>query len=523
MRAPSPRWFITILCLALVLPACRKKEASLSTEKESTKKDTRKTVVRVFSTIQNVDAYEPWKPGSTVSLEGCGTILPGGKVLTVSNLAEKANYIEVQKFGETKRYVAKVDKIGWDLDLALLTVDDKDFPQGADPVEFGTLPQPGDKVEVQGPDELTMKEDTISGLDMVWVWEGATYVPALMTNGEIDPKLNGCPLFKDGKFVGTPFSNWHKQEKSGAIAPVNVVQRFLRAVEGSKDYQPLADLGVYSQDLKSSDLRDYYHLPADKTGVVITQVLYQSAGDGLLKEGDVITAIDGHAVDNEGYIQLDKNERVAGDYLITFYLPGESTELDIVRQGQPLKVKVPLKPLPKLVPYYVDQRSPTYFMIAGFVFSPLTYNYLQSVDFNALKPETKDLYLHGLVTPQRREVVLLTHVLRSDINEGYHYFNNIVVDKVNGRPIRDMRDLVEAFQHPKGDKHVIEFDDHAWTGSRVVFDAKKTQKATQELMKSLDMSFDRSEDLRPLEAESTTAPGAETKGAGKTPTEIPTH
>jgi S1-C subfamily serine protease len=162
-------------------------------------------VVKVFTTYQNVDFYEPWKPGSTDTLEGCGSILPGGEILTNAHLVNKANYIEVQKFGETKKYVAKVDKEAYDMDLALLKVDDKDFAAGIVPVDFDDVPQEGDKVSLQGGDELSVKDDTVSGLDMVWCWEGNASVPAIILSSEIEAKINGCPVFnKNGKFIGIP-------------------------------------------------------------------------------------------------------------------------------------------------------------------------------------------------------------------------------------------------------------------------------------------------------------------------------
>ena len=483
---PSRKLISLLFLVALFLSACHPHA-----------KDTKKSVVKVFTTIQNVDFYEPWKPGSTANLEGCGTILPEGRILTNAHLANKATYIEVQKFGETKRYVAKVDKVGNNLDLALLTVDDKEFSKDTVPVEFGDLPAPGDKISLQGGDELSVKDDTVAGLDMAWVWEGATYEPVLMTGSDIDIKINGCPVFnKDKKFVGIPLSTWHKQEKSGSVLPITVVKNFLRAVEGGHDYIGEADPGIYTQELKSPALRDYYHLPADKTGVVVTRVQYGACTEGLLKEGDVLSAIDGHVIDNEGYTQLDKNQRVEADYLLSLYLPGETTTFELFRGGQSLKVKIPLKTVPRLVDYRADNRHPTYFMVAGFVFVPLTYNYLQGMDWKSLKPELKDLYNHGQITPERKEVVLLSHVLPHDINVGYHYFTNVVIDKVNGKKISGIKDLVAAFASPVDGRDVIEFEDHAWDGSMMVIDATKAKRATDEIMSAMSIPADRSDDLK---------------------------
>ena len=474
------------LALSL-LPAC----------KWGKEKDPRKSVVKVFTTLQSVDFSEPWKPGSEAHLQGCGCVVSGGRVLTTAHLINKGNYIEVQKFGETKRYVAKVQEVGYDQDLALLGVEDKDFLKDTEPVEFGDLPHAGDKVKIVGGDELSIKEDTIAGLDMVWTWEGATFVPALVTNGDIDNKNDGCPVFKDGKFVGLPFESWHKTEKTGSLIPVKMVQRFYRAIDGGRPYGGMPDLGVYAQELENPALRAYFGLTGDQTGIGVTRVLEQGASVGALKEGDVLTAIDGHAIDNDGYITLGKkSERIQADYLIAFYLPGEQVNLDLIRAGHPMKVKISLLPLPTLVPYRADNRNPTYFMIAGYVFVPLTYNYLQAMDWKSLKPSLKDLYSHGVITAERKQVVLLSHVLPNDINTGFDKQGNLVIDKVNGRPIREMKDLIAAFAAPQGDYHVIEMDEHSWFGSRIVIDAKRAKQATDEVMAAFKIPADRSQDLK---------------------------
>jgi S1-C subfamily serine protease len=443
-----------------------------------------------------VDFYEPWKPGAQVQLEGCGVVIPGGRILTTAHFADKANYIEVQKFGETKRYVAKVEQVGYDLDLALLSLEDKDFFKDAEPVEFGDLPSPGDKVVIHGGDEISIKEDTLSGLDMVYSNEALRYVPGFMTYDPIDPKKDGCAVFSNGKFVGLPFESWHVPDKTGSIIPINVVQRFLKGIENGKPYGGFPDSGIYVQNLENPSLQAYYKLPADKTGVVVTKVLYGGSADGILKEGDILTAIDGQPIDDEGDITLAKSERIDWTYLLTFYQMGEKATLDILRDGQTVKIQVPLKPISKLVPFRPDNIHPTYFLYAGFVFAPLTSNYFGSGDWENFKPELKDLLFHGFPSPDRKEVVLLSHVLPHDINVGYDQQTNLIVEKVNGRPISEMKDLIAAFQNPEGNYNIIELDDHVWFGSKIVFDAAKAQQATADIMAEFKIPADRSLDLK---------------------------
>ncbi len=454
------------------------------------------SVVKVFTTAQNVDYYEPWKPGSPVQMQGCGVILPGKRVLTTAHLINKGNFIEVQKFGETKRYVAKVEKLGFDLDLALLSVEDDDFFTGTKPVEFGDLPGRGDKLLIQGGSELSIKEDSVSGMDMVWSMEGGRQVPAILTNGPIDGINDGCPVFSGGKFVGIPFECTGKPDKTGSLIPINVIQRFFKGIANGRVYDGFPDLGFYTQDLKNPTLRAYFKIPPKQTGEVVTKILYNGSADGFLKEGDVLTALDGYPVDDEGYVTLKKIGRIPEYYLATFYLMGESMTLDILRDGKPLKVKMPLKPISRLLDCRSDNRHPSYFTAAGFVFVPLTINYFATTNWENFKPELQDLFFHGYTSASRKQVVLITHVLPHEINKGYDKLTNLIVTQVNGRPISEIKDVVDAFDHPLGKYDVIEVDDHEWFGSTIILDAEKMKQATDEIMDTFKITDDRSADLK---------------------------
>jgi S1-C subfamily serine protease len=477
----------------MVLPACKKTVTEVR----------KNSVVKVFTSAQTIDFYEPWKPGSQYSLEGCGCIIAGApfgdarnRVLTVSRMVNRANYIEVQRFGETKRYVAKVEQVGFDLDLAVLSVADAAFFKGTEPVELGDLPAAGDKVTAHGGDEKSVKEDTVSGLDQVWCVEAGRYVPAILTNDSVESDSYGCPVFKGRKLIGIAFNAYTKPEKAGAVVPANMIRRFFKGFKDNRPYDGFPDLGIAAQSLENAALRDYYRVPAVTTGVIITKVGQGSTADGPLKEGDVLTAINGRNLDNEGKINVGKLGRIDGDYLIFPLMMGENVKLDVLRDGGAVKVEAPLKPISRLVTYRADERKPTFFMIAGFVFAPLTGNYFGTAQWKSFNPKLQDLYYNGTPTKDRKEVVLVSHVLPNDINEGYDKLNNLIVEKVNGKPVPDMKALVAAFAQPMGRYHVVETDDHAYFGSMIVFDAKKAEKATKEIMAAYKIPADRSDDLK---------------------------
>src|SRR5690606_37599406 len=113
-------------------------------------------------------------------------------------------------------------------------------------------------------------------------------------------------------------------------------------------------------------------------------------------------------------------------------------------------------------------------------------------------------YHYGRRTDDRSEVVLLSHVLAHEINSGYHDVKGAVVASVNGRPIRDMTDMVAAFDAPIGRYHVVEldaggirpYDSHAPRVGRIVIDAERAASVEHEILKRHGIHADRSENLK---------------------------
>jgi hypothetical protein len=319
-------------------------------------------------------------------------------------------------------------------------------------------------------------------------------VPTLLTNDEIVPTSYGCPVFSKGKLVGIPIDTTGKAEKTGSLMPVNMIQRFFKGIKNGRRYDGFPDLGIVTENLENPTIRSFYKLAPNQTGNLITRLVAGGSAIGILKENDVLLAIDGHAVDNEGYITLRKTERIEYDYLDAFYMMGEEAPLEILRDGKVMKVKLPMKPITYQLPYNGDNRKPTYFMYAGFVFVPLTYNYVQMYKWENVKPEIK---LLCNPSPDQKPLVLISHVLPHDINAGYaDHLYDFIVEEVNDQPIHGMKDLIKAFDKPLGKFHKIKIDDHAFFGSTVIFDAKHAKKATEEIMSNFKIASDRSDDLK---------------------------
>lgn len=471
--------------------------------------DLRHSVVKLFTVIKEPNYYQPWDYGYQTSSGGSGCILPGKRILTNAHVVSNAVYVQVLKPGDTKRYTATVLAVDHSSETALLEVSDPTFFDGTKPVKFGELPHQRDQVAAYGfpigGNELSITEGVVSRIEVLTYTHSQRELLALQIDAAINPGNSGGPVFKDGKLVGIAFQSYAGSniEKSGYVVPLPVIRHFLADIE--RGVPPVVpDLGVYWQRVDNDDLRDYLGMKPDQTGVLVTRVVSESSADGVLEEEDVITRVDGTNVGADGSIALREHDRVNFTHLISQRHVGERVEVEFLRKRRVRTRKVRLAPLSTLVPRPRYGVRPSYVVFAGLVFTPLSYNYMKVWDWKDVEPRFRYLYVDGLPTPARREVVLLSQVLAHDINVGYHRLLNAVVDRINGVAITQMRDVVRALARPSGKFHVIELDNHAGErssdyhaafGTRLVFRASLAEAATREILERYDISAARSADL----------------------------
>ena len=102
----------------------------------------------------------------------------------------------------------------------------------------------------------------------------------------------------------------------------------------------------------------------------------------------------------------------------------------------------------ELVPDYVFDRSPEYMIVGGLIFQPLTTSYLRSWGKEWWKsaPYRMTYYTYEKATPERPQLVILSHLLPDRFNLGYQELAYMALDKVNGRTISSIRSLADALK-----------------------------------------------------------------------------
>ncbi|MBW2076440.1 MAG: serine protease [Deltaproteobacteria bacterium] len=460
---------------------------------------TKEAVVKIFNVYNRYDYDEPWKMQRQKRRSGTGCIISGRRILTNAHVVADQKFIQIKKAGEARKYIAEVAIVAHECDLAILRSTDDSFFSGVRPIEIGSLPEVQDKVAVygfsEGGDELCITEGVVSRIEHRKYTHSRAYLLTCQIDAAINSGSSGGPVIKDDNVVGVAFQAG-SGENIGYMVPAPVINHFLEDIRDGK-YDGIPGLGISWQKMENPDLRLRYGMAGHQTGIQVNTVYPHSPARGLLRSGDIILSIDGQNVENDGTIEFRPGERTFFGYPVQNKHMNEQVALRILREKSPMDVVITLTTpmnFGQLVPDERYDEPPTYYIIGGLVFEPLTLNYLKTWKKWYLNAPSNLLnyYFRGEPTEDRREIVVLVKVLADEINVGYHNWKNTVIATVNGRNIAEMRDLVEAFESNTGPYHVMVDE----LGYRIVLERRKVEENHERILRKYRISSDRSRDLQ---------------------------
>ncbi len=482
---------ITLVFAILLIPYM-----ALNAESQITK-----SVVKIYTVSDNYNYDNPWQMSGQSKGTGSGCIIEGKRILTNAHVVSNNTFIQVKKAGEAKRYIARVESVSHHSDLAILKVDDDGFFKDAIPVQIGDLPEVRDKVAVYGfptgGDEMSITEGVVSRIEQRYYAHSNANLLACQIDAAINPGNSGGPVIKDNRIAGVAFQSSMRGENIGYMVPAPVIKHFLQDIKDGK-YDGFPELGILFQKMENPDLREKYRMSEKQTGVAIADILVDSPARDIILVNDVVMAIDDVQIENDGSIEFREGERTSLNYLVQRKFINDWINLRILRNGEIKNVRVKLSVSmnsTRLVPFEQYDTPPTYFITGGLVFAPLTKNYLLewgSQWFFSAPSKLLYFYQNGIRTGERKEIILMSKVLADEINLGYHDMDNVVIEKVNGKKIADMKDLVRAVEENKEPFHVFEDD----TGNKIVLRKDKVDQFSSRILETYKIVSDRSEDLK---------------------------
>lgn len=454
-------------------------------------------VVKVYCTHTAPDYSLPWQKQRQYTSTGSAFMIGNGKLLTNAHCVEHDTQVKVKRRGDDTKFVAKVLARGIECDIALLQVESEEFWKGVEPLRFGRLPCLQDAVIVVGyplgGDTISVTKGVVSRIEVTSYAHGASDLLGIQIDAAINPGNSGGPAFNDrGECIGVAFQVYRSEEAEniGYVIPTTVVSHFLNDYERNGKYTGFPSLGVLLQKLENPALRTYLKVPSNE-GVLVRRVEPTSPAHGVLREGDVIVSFDGVQVGCEGTVPFRSTERIAFRYLISQKFSGDAAEMGIIREGAHTKVQTILQPRLHLVPYHVEGGQPSYLIIAGLVFTPLSEPLIEEEceDSIGLKLLAKARYSSAKFKGE--QLVILSQVLANDVNIGYEDMGNQQALKLNGTRIKNIRHLAHLVDFCKGKYLVFEFEDNFLA----VLDREAAASAAACILKDYGIPSERSADL----------------------------
>ncbi|KIY95877.1 hypothetical protein MNEG_12084 [Monoraphidium neglectum] len=421
-------------------------------------------VVKVFCIHTEPNFSLPWQRKRQYSSSSSGFIIQGRRILT------NAHCVKVKRRGSDKKFVASVLAVGTECDIAMLTVEDEEFWRGAEPVEFGDLPSLQAAVTVVGypigGDTMSVTSGVVSRIEVTSYVHGAAELLGIQIDAAINSGNSGGPAFDAaGRCVGIAFQSLKHEdaENIGYIIPVPVIQHFITDYERNGAYTGFPCLGTEWQRMENPDLRKALLMKArspthmglllpDMKGVLVRRVDPTAPVSKVLRQFDILMAFDGVAIANDGTVPFRSGERISFSYLVSQKYTNESATLKVLQGGKERTVTVNLQAPVRLIPFHIKGKPPSYFIVAGLVFTAVSVPYLKSEygkEFDYEAPvRLLDKMLHAQAERPDQQVVVLSQVLAAETNIGYEDMLNTSVSAGAGTYARSVTISLRAAGYP---------------------------------------------------------------------------
>ena len=443
-----------------------------------------KSLVRITATAVDPDYKAPWNAGALQRGVGAGFVISGNRIMTNAHVVANSRYITVERDGDPNKYPAQVQFIANDCDLALITVPAKDFFKNMVPLKLGGIPALESTVSAYGypigGERMSVTTGIVSRVDFqLYTHFSVDQHLTIQISAQINPGNSGGPVMQDGKVVGVAFQGYSGDVAQGVayMIPTPVINRFLKDISNGQ-YDEYPDLAITYAKLQNPAQRRYLGLKDDDRGVLVSSVVAAGPSDGILKSGDVLLSIDGHPIASDANVEMD-GERSQFEEVVERKFKGDSVKIDILRDKQPMTVTIKLfKPWPYSIQGHSYDVRPRYVLYGGLLFQPLNLDMLEAYRTSDLRLRHYfEYFILDQIYIDHPDVIVLSNILPDPINSYLTPYRGGIVDEVNGKKIRKLADLSEAFaQSPE--RLVIRM---VGDGPPLVLDRNKVEAARERI------------------------------------------
>lgn len=428
------------------------------------------SVVRVNVTRQGYSFHRPWQRPAPITQMGIGVIIEGPRVLVTADAMANHRYIELEQIDRSKKSVAILDAVDYEANLALLKPIDPQFLMNARPLKLETGAVQGDELavwQVKPNGTVTPATGNITSIELSR-FPYNNYFLAYRLNSSLQYRLNHftLPVVKNGNLAGL-LMQYNAKEQTIDVIAAPVIDHFLEdAADGTYQGFPLP--GAHMVAAEDPQLRRYVGISENAGGVFVDRVLKGGAAERAgIREGDIITEIAGFNIDSRGNYEHSAYGKISLSHLIRceFHV-GEKTIYKIFRAGKEFTLEMfpdHRSAQDYIVPPYVVDTAPGYYILGGLVLQELSLPYLKEYGKKWSVSAPISLLYHSVNQEAfdkdgREKIVFLSSVLPTSYTIGYDRLSNLVVTRINHQTIGKLEDVIEALKTPVDGYHKIEFE-----------------------------------------------------------------
>jgi hypothetical protein len=453
-----------IFALLLSLSCARSRSVQTSGELSATFD---KSLVYINASIDQYDGFQPWKRSPSADSVCYGTAVGPCQILTIAEPLANASLVQIKIHSSGQFIPAAIKVIDYDLNLCLLEISADSISTPLQTVIFTEEFKKGTELQGRWLSSDAAVKTSRGFLDRAMVLPSPTSYQRTLSFvvSNVSRQTSRGELYtSDGQAIGIAYSS---SEQDVFLIPGEKILQFLKQAN-HKEYIGYGTTGFNYFEFLDPTVRKYLKMPEDmKDGCLVSSVYSKGTGSESLKFNDVLLEIDGYPINAFGRYQHPLYGEISFEHLLQRHVVGEPINFVVWRDGKRLELSAKSQRFESsemLVPYQQYDKQPEYMVLGGYVFQKLTRNYLRLWGDNwsgKVPPHLlhyyRDLSLKS--DEKRKDIVILSFVLPSEINLGYQNLGRIVVKTFNGMETNKISDLIKAQNlFPDSPFHVIEFE-----------------------------------------------------------------
>ncbi|CAF3326980.1 unnamed protein product [Rotaria sp. Silwood2] len=462
------------------------------------------SVVKVFCTSIPCNFYLPWQIKRQVAKTSSGFIIKNRWILSNAHAVTNQSSIRIRKHGDAKKYPARILYIAHECDLVIMTVDDNKFWNKLEPLTLSNdVPRLQESITIVGypigGDNLSVTKGVVSRVVMSTYSHSLEFLLTIQIDAAINPGNSGGPAIQGKHVVGMSFQGQAQAQSIGYIVPVSVIKHVLDDIELHNRYTAFPIMRFHYQPMENTSYRQYLKLNDDQHGILVTSVEQACVLSKVLKEDDVIIAIDNVPIADDGTIYFRRGERLNFRYLEKLKFVDDTVTFKIIREE--LTLTSPLDNNQTLVPLHSHDKHPEYLIYAGIVFTVLTRFYLYEFgkrEWHRKAPTNLvNLALYSHLEELNQQIVIINQILVDDVNHGItSNFANSVLETVNGIKIHNIKhlgELIDKISNNEDDGYIrFGIENKRF----IVISCKQAKQSEGRILKQNSIAQPRSEHLR---------------------------